>query len=72
MTEGKERFCRTLRAVKTVARPGDEANAPLGKDILDLQRMWVQRAVCRLLVFNVGSLAVIVSLTFSLLARNLS
>jgi len=55
-----------------VARPGDEANAPLGKDILYLQRRWVQRAVCRLLALNVGSLAVIVSLSPSLLARNVS
>jgi hypothetical protein len=28
MTGENDRFCRTLRAVKTVVRPGEEANAP--------------------------------------------
>jgi hypothetical protein len=34
--------------------------------------MWVQRAVCRLVARNVGSLAAIVSQTCSLLAPNVS
>jgi hypothetical protein len=34
--------------------------------------IWVSMAVCRLLAFNVGSLAASVSLTFSVLARNVS
>src|SRR5687767_2586850 len=59
-------------AIATRARPGDDANPPLGKDIFDWQRMWVQRTVCRLLARNVGSLAAIVSLTLRLLAPNVS
>ena len=37
-----------------------------------LQRMWAERVVCRLLAWNVGSLAQNVSLPLSLLARNVS
>src|SRR5262249_55514806 len=66
------RFSRTLGAVATRARLGDDANSPLGEHISDLHRMWAQSAVCRLLAFNVSSLAVIVSLTFSLLTGNVS
>ena len=36
------------------------------------QRLWVQRAVCRLLAQDVGSLAVTVSPSLRLLARNVS
>ena len=39
---------------------------------MDLQRMRVQKAVCGLLAFNVGSLAVIVSPDVRLLAPNVS
>jgi hypothetical protein len=41
-------------------QPEDDANDTRGEGILNLQLMWVQRAVCRLLAVNVGSLAVIV------------
>jgi hypothetical protein len=37
-----------------------------------LHGIWVHMAVCRLLAFNVGSLAAIVGLHLSLLARNVS
>jgi hypothetical protein len=32
-----DRFPRTLGAIATKARPGDDANSPLGKDIFDWQ-----------------------------------
>jgi hypothetical protein len=41
-------------------QPGDDANDTQAKGIVNLQPMWVQRAVCRLLAPNVGSLAVTV------------
>jgi hypothetical protein len=53
-------------------QPGDDANTTQGKGILNLQPMWVQRAVCRLLAWNVGSWAGSVSLTLRLLAPNVS
>jgi hypothetical protein len=59
-------------AVAIRARPGDEANPPPGKRLLDWQRMWVQRAVCGLVALNVGSLAAIVSPGLPLLAPNVS
>ncbi len=70
MTGEKERFSRMLRAVKTVARPGDDVYPSLGPPTLYLQGMWAQKAVCRLLAVNVGSLAVIVGASLSLLAQN--
>jgi hypothetical protein len=39
------------------AREHHDANSPQGKCIVALQRLWAQRAVCRLLAFNVGSWA---------------
>src|SRR6266545_6444488 len=72
MSAQKDRFRRTLRGVVTRAQLGDDANASPGKRLLDLQRMWVQRAVCRLLAINVGSLAVIVGPSLRVLARNVS
>jgi hypothetical protein len=41
-------------------QPGDDAHDTQGKGILNLQPMWVQRAVCRLLAPNVGSWPVLV------------
>jgi hypothetical protein len=72
MTGEKDRFCQTLGAVATRAWLEDETNSPLGKDILDLQRMWVQQAVYGLLAFKVGSLAAIVGSQARLLAPNVS
>jgi hypothetical protein len=68
----KDRFRRTLGAVATRAWLESEANSSLGKDILDLQQMWVQQAVCGLLTFIVGSLAAIVGSQARLLAPNVS
>jgi len=72
MTGEKDRFRRILGAVATRAQLGDDANASPGKRLLALQRMWVQRAVCRLLAQNVSSLAVIVGPSLRLLAQNVS
>jgi hypothetical protein len=57
MTGEKDRFSRTPRGVVTRAQLEDDANASPGKRLLDLQRMWVQRAVCRLLAMNLSSFA---------------
>jgi hypothetical protein len=53
-------------------QPGNDANNPQRKGILNLQPMCVQRAVCRLLAQSIGSLAAIVGSQARLLARNVS
>jgi len=64
----KERFRRTY--VETRARPEDDVNSSRGKRILNWQRMWIQSAVCRLVAWNVSSLAAIVGSQACLLALN--
>ena len=77
--EGGNRFANSIGpffpdtgTATTRVRPGDDAHAWPGAPGGDLQRMWAERAVCRLLAQNVGSLALIVSLSLSLLAPNVS
>jgi hypothetical protein len=72
MTGENDRLRRTLGAVETGACLGEESNSSPKERESYLQRMWAQGVVCKLLAPNMGSLAVMVSLTLSLLARNVS
>ena len=68
----KERFRRTLGAVETRILLGEDANSSPEKRKSYWQRIWAQKAVCRLLAQNVSSFAVIVSPSLGLLAQNVS
>jgi hypothetical protein len=72
MIGGKERFRQTLGAVETRVLLGEDTNSSPEKRKSYWQRKWAQKAVCRLLARNVGSLAVIVSSSLGLLAQNVS